>query len=255
MGRGIPRSLLIWAVILIVCGFVAIPLYLHAHKISEQNACIKNMGALWSCAHSYCICEGMSCGKTLTLAELTPMWGFVMKEHGKCPSGTAPYAPFNVYEGPVCPNGHQWPGWRKVTPWKGTAEAYIVAMTNQFRPEGMRLGSPALLQMTPELFDDVRVRSVLLENLHRWYEEPWNADLIADLSESLGRIRDPRAVEHLIPGLKCKEWYARMNVAQALGRIGDQRALEPLTALLNDENERVKKAASEALKKIRAGGQ
>jgi HEAT repeat protein len=77
---------------------------------------------------------------------------------------------------------------------------------------------------------------------------------------SLGLIGDPKAVDSLIEALKDESlitddaWRARYSAAASLGDIGDLRAIDPLTyAASNDEEDRVRIAAVEALEKIRAG--
>jgi HEAT repeat protein len=49
-------------------------------------------------------------------------------------------------------------------------------------------------------------------------------------AESLGYLRDERAVEPLIQALKDEKRYhsVRWKAARALGEIGDKRAIEPL---------------------------
>jgi HEAT repeat protein len=73
-------------------------------------------------------------------------------------------------------------------------------------------------------------------------------------------FRDPRAVDPLIEALAFTSAVTsddqtgrRVSAARALGEIGDPRAIDPLTyRSLNDENERVRTAAAEALEKIGA---
>ena len=63
---------------------------------------------------------------------------------------------------------------------------------------------------------------------------------------------DPRAVEPLCAALKDENENVRIVVAKVLGEVGDQRAREPLTALLMDKDKNVCRAATRALKKLRA---
>jgi HEAT repeat protein len=53
----------------------------------------------------------------------------------------------------------------------------------------------------------------------------------------LGKIRDTRAVEHLIAALKDSNRLLRHSAAESLGLIGDTRAVEPLTAALSNESD------------------
>ncbi len=69
-----------------------------------------------------------------------------------------------------------------------------------------------------------------LENLDNFNESP--------ATESLGSIKDSKAVNHLITFLYHKSHFVRANVARALGKIGDFRAIKPLITLLDDEYSR-----------------
>lgn len=69
---------------------------------------------------------------------------------------------------------------------------------------------------------------------------------------ALGKIGDSRAVDPLIQVLTNEEGIIIRGFAiEALGLIGDERAVEPLKQALNDENESIRKAAQEALEKIK----
>lgn len=83
-------------------------------------------------------------------------------------------------------------------------------------------------------------------------------DVRSQAAYTLGELGDKRAVEPLIDTLKDEdEFGARMNAIEALGKLGDKRAVEPLVNMLNTEDkyayddEEVRMAISEALKKIR----
>jgi len=69
-----------------------------------------------------------------------------------------------------------------------------------------------------------------LEHLDNFNESP--------ATESLGSIKDSKAVNHLITFLYHKSHFVRANVARALGKIGDFRAIKPLITLLDDEYSR-----------------
>lgn len=73
-------------------------------------------------------------------------------------------------------------------------------------------------------------------------------------AEALGKIADATAVEPLIQALRDEdeESIVRSKAAEALGEIGDTRAVEPLTEVLDDEDSSVRRAAQEALGKIRS---
>jgi HEAT repeat protein len=70
-------------------------------------------------------------------------------------------------------------------------------------------------------------------------------------AESLGRIRDDRAVEPLILALMDDDWRVRQKAAWALGKIGDPRALAPLRRALMHETEGVKEIMNESLDEIK----
>jgi HEAT repeat protein len=61
-----------------------------------------------------------------------------------------------------------------------------------------------------------------------------NSHIRGDAANSLGILRDARAVEPLIPLLKDNDVVVRMEAADALGRIRDHRAVDPLIQALKD---------------------
>ena len=76
--------------------------------------------------------------------------------------------------------------------------------------------------------------------------------------EALGKIR-PRSREHILAVaevLKHPQNVCRLSAAQALGAIGPsaQPAIPLLTAALADIDESVRRAAQQALDRIRGGG-
>ena len=76
-------------------------------------------------------------------------------------------------------------------------------------------------------------------------------------AENLGDMGEP-AVEPLIQTLMDyggKGWRARRGAAIALGKIGDKRAVEPLIHALEDNDSGTRKAAKEALEKIKKSGE
>lgn len=70
-------------------------------------------------------------------------------------------------------------------------------------------------------------------------------------AESLGRLRDDRAVAPLILALRDDDWRVRQKAAWALGKIGDPRALVPLRRALMHETEGVKEIIMESLDEIK----
>jgi HEAT repeat protein len=73
-----------------------------------------------------------------------------------------------------------------------------------------------------------------------------------DAVRALGGLGDARAVAPLVEALRNDKWcMIRQWAAYALGQIGSPQATEGLQAALKDEDEIVRAAAAEALKKIR----
>ena len=60
-----------------------------------------------------------------------------------------------------------------------------------------------------------------------------------------------RQVPEFLSMLRAVDWRMRQNASEVLGKIGDARAEEPLIALLRDKEREVRKAAAEALAKIK----
>jgi HEAT repeat protein len=69
-------------------------------------------------------------------------------------------------------------------------------------------------------------------------------------AESLGRMRDPDAVEPLIDTLWDDDSRVRLKAAWALGKIGDIRAIPPLRRLYRMENEGAQEIVTEAIEEI-----
>jgi len=69
-------------------------------------------------------------------------------------------------------------------------------------------------------------------------------------AESLGRMRDPAAVEPLIDSLWDDDSRVRLKAAWALGQIGEIRAIPPLMRLYRMENEGVQEIIAEAVEAI-----
>jgi len=69
-------------------------------------------------------------------------------------------------------------------------------------------------------------------------------------AESLGRMRDPGAVEPLIDTLWDDDSRVRLKAAWALGQIGDLRATGPLRRLYRMEKEGAREIITEAIEEI-----
>lgn len=91
-------------VIILLLAIIAIPSFLKARKQAQQNACMNNMRISWSGAVQHCFANRISPDKVLNVNEFSSSIG---TRWLVCPAGKEPYAPFSVFQGPVCPNGHQ----------------------------------------------------------------------------------------------------------------------------------------------------
>jgi HEAT repeat protein len=69
-------------------------------------------------------------------------------------------------------------------------------------------------------------------------------------AESLGRMKDPGAVDPLIDTLRDDDSRVRLKAAWALGQIGDTRAIGPLQRLYRWENEGAQEIITEAIEEI-----
>ena len=70
-------------------------------------------------------------------------------------------------------------------------------------------------------------------------------------AESLGRMRDPGAIDPLIDTLWDDDSRVRLKAAWALGQIGDPRAINPLRRLYRMENEGAQEIIAEAIDEIK----
>lgn len=92
---------------------------------------------------------------------------------------------------------------------------------------------------------DIRALDVLLKALE--YED---YGVRAMAAQSLGNLGDTKAVEPLILALKDKDSEVRDRAAYALGKIGDTRAVDPLIQALEDKDGDVRMSAAFALGEI-----
>lgn len=72
-----------------------------------------------------------------------------------------------------------------------------------------------------------------------------------EAADALGKIKDPRTVDALIPLLKNKNYLVRSWSAHALREIKDPRALDALMASLKDEYSLVRWKSAAALGEIK----
>ena len=91
------------------------------------------------------------------------------------------------------------------------------------------------------VFDDVRIVPSTIPLLK---DADWWIRIAA--ADTLGRLKDPRAVEPLIAALADED--VRWTAVEALGRIGDPRALNALGKMLADPQPNVRIEVLEALK-------
>ncbi len=66
----------------------------------------------------------------------------------------------------------------------------------------------------------------------------------------LGKLKDERAVPHLIRALDAPGFLTPYHAAQALGKIGDPRAISALQNLAADSRDKTRSAAVEALRQL-----
>ena len=66
----------------------------------------------------------------------------------------------------------------------------------------------------------------------------------------LGKLKDDRAVPHLIRALEAPGFLTPYNAAQALGKIGDPRAIAALLSFADNSNDKTREAAVEALRQL-----
>lgn len=66
----------------------------------------------------------------------------------------------------------------------------------------------------------------------------------------LGKLRDDRAVPHLIRALDAPGFLTPYHAAQALGKIGDPRAVDALLDLADTSRDKTRDAAMQALRDI-----
>ncbi len=90
----------------------------------------------------------------------------------------------------------------------------------------------------------VRTLIGLIENSHEDLIVRGRAALM------LGKLKDDRAVPHLIRALEAPGFLTPYNAAQALGRIGDPRAIEALLSFADNSNDKTRAAAVEALRQL-----
>ena len=101
----------------------------------------------------------------------------------------------------------------------------------------------APIAWTLQGFEDARIVPALLQTL-----ADESGDVRGLAAESLGQLRDLRAVEPLLALLDTdQDGEVRWQTAIALGHLGDKRALEPLIAALGDPASIAREGAAQGL--------
>jgi HEAT repeat protein len=67
---------------------------------------------------------------------------------------------------------------------------------------------------------------------------------------TLGKVKDPRALDALIKALTHKDLGVRVKAAEALGEMKETKAIEPLITALKDNDEDIRDSFANALKDI-----
>tara|TARA_B100000315_G_scaffold255164_1_gene297865 strand:+ start:2036 stop:2656 length:621 start_codon:yes stop_codon:yes gene_type:complete len=80
-----------------------------------------------------------------------------------------------------------------------------------------------------------------------------NHDLSRSTIVALGKIRNPRAIPHIVKKLQSKSRYIRTDAVYSLGRIGDKSAFSHVISLKDDPDWHVREAVAMTLGNI--GGQ
>jgi hypothetical protein len=75
-------------------------------KQRHEAVCVNKMNAWFDGARSYCLAEGITNPSAILDMDKVKEYVHPKLRTLVCPSGTEPYAPFSVANGPVCPNGH-----------------------------------------------------------------------------------------------------------------------------------------------------
>ncbi|MDA1193786.1 MAG: HEAT repeat domain-containing protein [Planctomycetota bacterium] len=107
--------------------------------------------------------------------------------------------------------------------------------------------TPAV-EPTPEPVDEAREKEI-----DRWIKRLRDSDedIVFSATIELARLKALRAAPYLVEVLeKHKDFYARLGAATALGELQAVGSVDPLVEALNDKDDLVRTAASEALLRI-----
>ncbi len=154
---------------------------------------------------------------------------------------------------------------------RGNVEGLIKATKYKRDPEVQRQAREALCEMIDFFIRELQTRNlrklmVFREALVACGDPAIDAMIFVhtdrqslhrrqDVTFVLGEARDPRAVPVLINALRDTDPLLRMLAAEALGKIGDPSTARPLhLAAVNDDNDKVRKAASKAYRALQSKG-
>jgi HEAT repeat protein len=97
-----------------------------------------------------------------------------------------------------------------------------------------------------ELYSLSHKRIDILSALLKGGEKPFRKRA----AKGLGELGDIRVVGLLVDALNDREWEVREEVINALGALKSNQALNPILAMLQDENQVVRSAAQEVLRRV-----
>jgi HEAT repeat protein len=135
--------------------------------------------------------------------------------------------------------GNQAPPGTQVTPGR-QASPRLQAPPGPQAPSGLQGTSeeqaPARQQASAELINQLKNR---------------DSSVRQNAAETIGNMRDEKAVDSLIPVFKDHDRFVRQGVVWALGKIGGVRALEALNqALIEEKDEFVKDSIKRAIERL-----
>ncbi|HJP84369.1 MAG TPA: M56 family metallopeptidase [Gemmatimonadaceae bacterium] len=112
--------------------------------------------------------------------------------------------------------------------------------------ETSRMPSIAILQSRAMTMKDTGADTGVVSALIARLDDE-NADVRKAAAQSLGKLKDSRAIPGLIGALKDRDARVRAAAAESLAEFEDTRAIAPLSDLLSDQSTEVKQSALEAL--------
>ena len=101
----VARRTTILAVNIILLLFAIICFNLSCAREDANAICVRQMHALWDAAYTYCMAQGIPFDTILEPKMVS--CAYLKLGEPMCPLGNEPYPPFNVLEGPRCPNSDE----------------------------------------------------------------------------------------------------------------------------------------------------